>query len=178
MTSTAGPPSDPNRPPGPSTPPPGYGAPPPGYNTPPPGYSTPPSGYGTPPQAGDPARPGPAGQDAAIDPTTGQPEQPRPAGFDSRGRVRRGRISATWVGLIAAAIVLILLIIFIAQNLDRPTIHFLGASGKFPLGLIVLLSAIAGVVIAAVPGTVRILQLRKALKKNTPMDQRRPDRGK
>ncbi len=97
-----------------------------------------------------------------------------PAGFDERGKVRRGTISALWVGLVAAAIVLILLIIFIAQNLDRVTIHFLGFSGSLPVGLVALISAVVGVLIAAVLGTVRILQLRKALKANTPKDQRLP----
>ena len=115
----------------------------------------------------------PPGADApAGDASTDAQQTPRPAGFDDRGKVRRGAFSALWVGLVAVAVVLILLIIFIAQNLDRVTIHFLGFSGSLPVGLVALISAVIGVLIAAIPGSVRILQLRKALKANTPKEQR------
>jgi len=63
---------------------------------------------------------------------------------------------------------LILLVIFIAQNLTRVSIHFLGFSGHLSLGLLVLIAAIAGLLIAALPGSIRILQLRRALKRNAP----------
>jgi uncharacterized integral membrane protein len=124
-----------------------------------------------PPGEGEP--PGDAAGDGAPDATDAQRRHPA-AGFDDRGKVRQGRISALWVGLVAVAVVLILLIIFIGQNLDKATIHFLGFSGSLPVGLVALVSAVIGVLIAAVPGTVRILQLRKALKKNTPKEQRLP----
>jgi uncharacterized integral membrane protein len=94
------------------------------------------------------------------------------AGFDRSGHVRRSRVSGVWVGLIAVAVFLILLVIFIAQNLTRVSIHFLGFSGHLSLGLLVLIAAIAGLAIAAVPGSLRILQLRRALKRNTPPSQR------
>jgi len=67
---------------------------------------------------------------------------------------------------------LIVLVIFIAQNLTRVSIHFLGFSGHLSLGLLVLIAAIAGLLIAALPGSIRILQLRRALKRNTPPGQR------
>jgi uncharacterized integral membrane protein len=77
-----------------------------------------------------------------------------------------------WVGLITAAVFLILLVVFIAQNLTEASVHFLGLDGHLPLGLTILVSAIIGLLIAAVPGTIRILQLRRALKRNTPRGQR------
>jgi uncharacterized integral membrane protein len=167
----------PNQPPPGSQPPgpPPQGPPNPGnYPAPdqPGGYRQPesdqPGGY----QQGAGEMP-PSGSDAqAADAPTETQQTPRPAGFDDRGKVRRGTISALWVGLVAVAVVLILLIIFIAQNLDRVTIHFLGFSGSLPVGLVALISAVIGVLIAAIPGTVRILQLRKALKANTPKEQR------
>ena len=94
------------------------------------------------------------------------------AGFDRKGHVRRSRVSGVWVGLIVGAVFLILLVIFIAQNLTRVSIHFLGFSGHLSLGLLVLIAAIAGLLIAALPGSIRILQLRRALKRNTPPGQR------
>jgi uncharacterized integral membrane protein len=87
-------------------------------------------------------------------------------GFDDKGHVKRTKISGVWIGLIAAAVLLILLIIFIAQNLNRVGLHFLGFDGRVSLGLALLVAAVAGVLVAAVPGTVRILQLRKALRRN------------
>ncbi len=80
--------------------------------------------------------------------------------------MRRTKVSGVWIGLVAAVIVLILLIIFIAQNLNQVSIHFLGFHGKISLGLAMLIAALCGVVIALVPGTLRIVQLRKALRAN------------
>jgi putative membrane protein len=94
------------------------------------------------------------------------------AGFDTKGRVRRTRSGGAWVGLITAAVFLILLVIFIAQNNARVSIKFLRFNGHMSLGLMILISAIVGLLIAAVPGSIRILQLRRALKRNTPPGQR------
>jgi uncharacterized integral membrane protein len=86
-------------------------------------------------------------------------------GLDGKGHVQRTKTSAVWVGLIAAAIVLIALLIFIGQNSKSVTVHYLGANGRVPLAIALLLSSVAGLLIAAIPGTVRILQLRRAIKK-------------
>lgn len=98
---------------------------------------------------------------------------PQPAaGFDSRGHVQRGRVSTVWITLVVAAIGLILLIVFIAQNAKVVPIHFLGFGGHLAIGLTVLIAAVVGLLLAAIPGTIRIVQLRKALKTNVPKDQR------
>jgi uncharacterized integral membrane protein len=76
--------------------------------------------------------------------------------------------------LIAAAVFLVLLVVFIAQNQTEVSIRFLGLDGLFPLGLTVLIASVIGVLIAAIPGSVRIMQLRRALKHNTPGGQRNP----
>lgn len=89
-----------------------------------------------------------------------------PAGMTSRGKVRTTRVSAWWVGLIIAAVLLIALLIFIAQNSNSTTIHYLGMHGQISLAIALLLSAAAGVLLVAIPGTARIFQLRRALKKN------------
>jgi uncharacterized integral membrane protein len=89
-----------------------------------------------------------------------------PPGMDSEGHVRRTKTSAIWIGLIAAALVLIALLIFIGENSSSVSVHYLGANGRVPLAVALLLSAVAGLLIAAIPGTVRILQLRRAIKKN------------
>lgn len=89
-------------------------------------------------------------------------------GFDEHGRVKTGRVSATWVGLIGTAVFLILLIIFIAQNSHKVSLHFFGWHGQFSLALTILLAAVIGVLLVAIPGSLRILQLRRALRQNGP----------
>jgi uncharacterized integral membrane protein len=91
--------------------------------------------------------------------------RPRPARLDGRGRVRRTRISGVWIGLVAAGVFLILLIIFIAQNLNDAPIHFLGLNGQVSIELPLLLAGVCGLIIAALPASARIWQLRKALKR-------------
>jgi uncharacterized integral membrane protein len=94
-------------------------------------------------------------------------------GLDRRGRVRGTRVSGIWVGLIAAAFVLILLLVFILQNSQRVAIHFLGANGHLSFAVGLLFAAACGLLLVAIPGTVRIMQLRRALRKNA---QRTPTR--
>jgi uncharacterized integral membrane protein len=79
--------------------------------------------------------------------------------------VRRTRTGGVWVGLVSAAIVLILLLIFILQNSHEVTIRFLGFHGQLSLAVALLLSAVCGVLLVAIPGTGRIVQLRRAVRK-------------
>jgi uncharacterized integral membrane protein len=79
-----------------------------------------------------------------------------------RFAVRRTRLGGWWVALIASAVVLLLLLIFVLQNGQRVRISFLGgARASLPLGVALLLAAIGGVLIVAIPGTGRIIQLRR-----------------
>jgi len=64
------------------------------------------------------------------------------------------------MALVVLAVVLLLLMIFILQNGQRSDVHFLGAHGHLPMGVALLLSAIFGVLLVAVPTVVRVLQLR------------------
>jgi uncharacterized integral membrane protein len=112
--------------------------------------------------------PGPNVSETATPQTAAARNEPPAPGFDERGRVSRGRVSRAWVGLIGTAIFLILLIIFIAQNSHPVSVHFLGWSGRFSLALTILASAIAGLLLVAIPGSLRILQLRRALRLNGP----------
>ena len=149
--------------------PPGTDAAPTGAGHPSPPQGVPGSRVGHPPGG---SMPGEHDEVAPLS-TPAEPKEVGPAaGFDSAGHVRRRRVGTVWVGLIAAAVFLILLVVFIAQNQTTVSIRFLGWSGMFPLGLTVLIASIVGVLIAAIPGSVRIVQLRRALKQNTPRGQR------
>jgi uncharacterized integral membrane protein len=75
-------------------------------------------------------------------------------------RLPRSRAGGLWVVLVAFAVVLLLLLIFILQNGQRSDVYFLGAHGHLPMGVALLLSAIFGVLLVALPTVVRIAQLR------------------
>jgi len=81
------------------------------------------------------------------------------------GSRQHSRISGMWVGLILSAVVLLFLLIFILQNLDPVAIHFLGADGRLPTGVALLLGAIAGILLVAIPGSARIVQLRRTARR-------------
>jgi uncharacterized integral membrane protein len=66
-----------------------------------------------------------------------------------------------WVSIGFAVILLVLLIIFIAENSRKVTISFLGANGTVSLALAMLIAAVAGALITLLVGTTRIVQLRR-----------------
>jgi lipopolysaccharide assembly protein A len=139
------------------------------------------SDLGGPPGAGPRVTPPAAGSDPAATsgreplgaPTAGAPvsggQAGHPApGFNEKGHVRATKTSGVWIGLIATALFVILLIIFIAQNSRRVTLNFFGWEGQFSLALALLLAAVLGMLLVAVPGSLRIMQLRRSLRKNVP----------
>ncbi len=76
------------------------------------------------------------------------------------------RVSGTWIALIVFALLLVLLLIFVLQNTQKVEITFFTANFTMPLAVAMLLSAVTGVLLAAIAGTLRILQLRKRVKKS------------
>lgn len=75
-------------------------------------------------------------------------------------RVRRTRVSATWVGILVAIAVLVLLLVFILENLREVEVTYFGASGQLPLGVALLFAAIGGALLVAMVGVARLTQLR------------------
>jgi uncharacterized integral membrane protein len=76
------------------------------------------------------------------------------------------RAGALWTALIAGFLILILLLIFIAQNTASTPFQFLGWHWTLPLGVAILLAAVVGGLITVAVGTARILQLRRAAKRH------------
>src|SRR5689334_4389300 len=101
-------------------------------------------------------RNGPADPDAMTTGATGSEE------IHVRKSAPRSRMGGVWIILISAAFVLLLLLVFILQNGQPAEVSFLGAHGTLPMGVALLLAAVFGVLLVALPGTVRILQLRSA----------------
>lgn len=110
-----------------------------------------------------PAQGGVAPRDTGPETTT---SKRRASGFDDSGHVKGSRSSALYIGLVVAAILAIVVLIFIIQNSDPVTIQFFGLEGSLPTGVAILLAAVVGILIVAIPGSVRILQLRRSLTKN------------
>ncbi|MFZ2175503.1 MAG: lipopolysaccharide assembly protein LapA domain-containing protein [Rhodococcus sp. (in: high G+C Gram-positive bacteria)] len=79
-----------------------------------------------------------------------------------RKGIKHTRAGATWTGLVIGIIVLILLLVFILQNLGSVTLQMFGWDFTLPLGVTILIAAIAGAVIMALAGGVRIIQIRRA----------------
>jgi uncharacterized integral membrane protein len=78
--------------------------------------------------------------------------------------LRRSRASGTWVAVVAFAAVLLVLVIFIAQNTQRSTVTFLGWHGEAPLAVSLLIASLAGIMLAVVAGSLRIVQLRRRVR--------------
>ena len=90
-----------------------------------------------------------------------EPEQPTP-----EDPLRGSRTSGAWIGLAVVAILLVLLIIFIAQNTQKVQVAFLGWEGQTPLAVALLAAVVTGLVVAAIAGSLRILQLRRRVKRS------------
>lgn len=115
------------------------------------------------PHSGDPAtdpgmKPVRVDQVAADAPTV-------PVAHEDRPALSRTRTGGLYAGLILSALVLVFLLVFILQNLDPVQIYFLGFSGGLPVGVAMLFSAIAGLLLVAIPGGLRIMQLRRAARR-------------
>ena len=120
---------------------------------------------GGPPVHSGADRPDPTpGPDSGQRPVRG----PGPAGTTSEtSAVRHSRTGGLWAGLILSALVLLLLLVFILQNGNPVQISFFALEGVLPVGVALLLAAIAGVLLVAIPGSLRIMQLRRAARRGS-----------
>ncbi|WP_122818688.1 LapA family protein [Nocardioides pantholopis] len=120
-----------------------------------------------------PTTPGPASPDPTTEPTE-PTTAPAPAPADRASRrarreddpLRGSRTSGVWFGVIIAAIVLILLVIFIVQNTQSVRVSYFGWDGEAPLSVSLLVAAVAGMVLAIIAASLRILQLRRRVRRN------------
>ncbi len=108
--------------------------------------------------------PGRAGETQTApeaEPSTGGREATRP---DGRGEIPHTRTARAHNTLIAGAIVLILLLVFIIENTESVKIAYFGAGFHLPLGVALLLAAIGGALVVGIVGTARIVQLRRRIR--------------
>jgi uncharacterized integral membrane protein len=85
----------------------------------------------------------------------------------AKGRAAKTRNSAAFRTLLAGAIVLALLLIFILENTQDVKVSYLGTHGHLPLGVALLLAAVAGAILIGLVALVRILQLRRRARRRS-----------
>lgn len=83
-----------------------------------------------------------------------------------RRRVRGTRTGRVWVGVCAAVLITVALIIFMIQNTHTVEVTFLGLTGSTSLALMLLIAAVGGILLTLILGSARILQLRHAVRKH------------
>jgi uncharacterized integral membrane protein len=86
--------------------------------------------------------------------------EPAPA-----AKVPHTRAGAAWAALITAALLAVLLIIFLVQNTRSTEISFLWMTTSTPLAVALLIAAVGSVLLTLILGTARIAQLRRLVRK-------------
>jgi uncharacterized integral membrane protein len=109
---------------------------------------------------------------AAVDPAVERPQPPTPEPTpELRGehappvQVPRTRAGAAWAALITAALLAVLLIIFLVQNTRSTEVSFLWMTTSTPLAVALLIAAVGSVLLTLILGTARIAQLRRLVRK-------------
>jgi putative membrane protein len=115
------------------------------------------------------------GGQTVLPPQPGNDTSPQPPAASQPANAARmhTRISGMRSGLIAGAVGLSVVMIFVIQNTHTVTVSFLGAHLNVSLGVAMLLAAIAGALLMAAAGTARITQLRRIIRR----DRRRTPTG-
>jgi uncharacterized integral membrane protein len=78
-------------------------------------------------------------------------------------RLPRTRTGTAWASIVSSVLLLILLVVFIAQNAHPVEVSFLMLHGRFPLAVALLAAVAGGALVAVIGGTLRMVQLRRAV---------------
>ena len=73
---------------------------------------------------------------------------------------RRTRLSGAWTALVIGILALVLILVFVLQNLQSVELSFLVFHGHLPLAIALLFAVILGAIIVLAFGAARITQLR------------------
>lgn len=107
-------------------------------------------------------------EEGAATPPPVQPTEPaatQTATATSEPPVQRTRAASFWVSVVVTALILIALIIFLAQNSKVISVHFLGWSGHVSQAIALLIAAVCGALLVAIPASIRVVQLRRGARK-------------
>lgn len=76
------------------------------------------------------------------------------------------RLSGAWTALVIGIVGLVLLLVFILQNLQNVELSFLVFHGRLPLAIALLFAVLLGAVIVLAFGGARIIQLRRVARQS------------
>jgi uncharacterized integral membrane protein len=88
--------------------------------------------------------------------------------------VPKTRASSAWAGIAVGLFVLLLVIIFIAQNTSDAPLHFLWLHGRAPVGLAILLSFVLGGIVVLLVGVARLTQMRLMARRHRRRGRKQP----
>jgi uncharacterized integral membrane protein len=77
----------------------------------------------------------------------------------------RTRASAAWLGVCLAAVVLVVLIVFMLQNTGSVQVSFLWMDGNAPLAIVLLIAGVGASLVTILVGATRITQLRRRIRR-------------
>ncbi len=86
-------------------------------------------------------------------------------GAPAEDPMRVTRSGVMWTATVLALVLLVLLIIFIAQNTNTVDLQYFGLKGTVQLGLALFVAAVGGGIVVAIAGAARIVQLRSIARK-------------
>jgi uncharacterized integral membrane protein len=97
------------------------------------------------------------------------PQNPTlPDASSPAGRVPHTRTGAAWFGICVAALLFVVLIIFMLQNTRSVEVTFLGMHGNLPLAMALLIAAVGTAILTMIVGAARITQLRRLSRRQRP----------
>lgn len=92
-------------------------------------------------------------------------EAPEPSGMPSQPTVPNTRTGVVWWALGFSMLLLIVVLVFVLQNLSAASTTFFSVRWTIPLGLDLLLAALFGGLIVFLLGGARMLQLRRLVRR-------------
>ncbi|MGP9782682.1 lipopolysaccharide assembly protein LapA domain-containing protein [Glutamicibacter sp. AOP12-B1-11] len=115
---------------------------------------------------------------AVTKPVTGPVDQPKKSKGktpppEPEAKLPVTRLGRIWTASVLGLIVLVLLIIFIAQNQDQVTLRYFTYEGQVNLGLALFIAAVGGGLLIAAAGAARVIQLRATARKERKAQKRR-----
>lgn len=130
------------------------------------------SSEGGPPSAADASTSAEVPASAEVPTAAEAPAKSRGETAAPKDLIHRTRLSGLWIAIGCFAIILVFLLIFILQNDHKVEISYLGIHGQLTLGIAMLFAALVGIVLTALAGTARILQLRAAARRRVHQSRR------
>ncbi len=100
-----------------------------------------------------------------AEPSVTAPEHGLAAPAAGGGRAPRTRTGAAWLGICTAAVILVVLIVFMLQNTGSVAITFLWMHGSVPLALALLTAGVGVAITTIAVGEARIGQLRRVARR-------------